>query len=292
MTIIRANGIDIDYAETGEGPALVLLRGLGTQRIQWPQPFLQGLASRGLRVISFDNRDVGLSQKFTGTPDIAETMAARQRGEEPAIPYGLPDMARDVVGLLDALTIERAHVVGISMGGMISQHVAARHADRLHSVTSIMSTSGAPGLPEARPGVMQALMSSPASSDRNVVVEHSVRTNKVFASPGYPTPDAEMREMAERCYDRCYCPEGIGRQMLAVVCDSGRAESLASIDTPCLVIHGEDDPLIPVEGGRDTAARIPGAAFHSIPGMGHDIPLELVPALVELIADHAKRAGS
>ena len=290
MTIIRGNGIEIDYAERGDGDALVLLRGLGTQRIRWPNALLEGLASRHLRVIDLDNRDAGLSQKFEGGASIEEAMAARLRGEGIPPPYTLSDMAQDVVGLLDALGVLRAHVVGISMGGMIAQRLAIGHGDRLLSMTSIMSTSGAPGLPDARPEAREALMSSPASSDRAAVVAHTVRTEKVFSSPGYPTPEKERRETAERSFDRCYCPKGVVRQMLAVVSDVDRADSLASIRVPCLVVHGEDDPLIPIECGRDTVERIPGAVFHSIPGMGHDIPAGLVSTLVELIADHVKRS--
>jgi pimeloyl-ACP methyl ester carboxylesterase len=301
MTTIRANGIDLDYAdyadstETGDSdaPALVLIRGLGTQRIQWPDELIDGLVERGLRVLCHDNRDIGLSQYFSeaGVPDIAGALAKLARGESVDAAYSLADMAEDVIGLLDALEIERAHVAGISMGGMIVQHLAASHGERLLSATSIMSSSGGPGLPAATPEAMQALMSSPDKpGDRESVIEHGVRTRKIIASPGYPTDDDTMREAIARTYDRSYRPDGVARQMLAVLCDTGRSEMLAGISVPTLVIHGEDDPLVPIECGRDTAARIPGAHFEPIPGMGHDIPVGLASALVELIADHAKRA--
>ena len=292
MTLIRANDIEIDFAEVGQGPALVLVRGLGTQRIQWPDEMLKALAGHGLRVITFDNRDVGLSQKFTGGTAIAQTIAAQRRGEDPGAPYSLADMANDIVGLLDALGIERAHVAGMSLGGAIVQRLALLHGERLHSMTSIMSTSGASGLPNATPQANAALLAQPDSTERDAVVAHDVRTNKVFAGPGYALSDEARRAMAERCYDRCYLPSGVGRQMLAFISDRGRAESLDKIRVPTLVIHGEDDPLIPIACGRDTAERIPGAVFYGIPGMGHELTPELCPIVVEAIADHVKRSAS
>ncbi len=301
MPKIRANGIEIDYGEipaqggaTRKAP-LVLLRGLGTQRIQWPDELLFGLASRGLRVMCPDNRDVGMTEKLDalGAPDMGELMAAVVGGKTPTPPYTLAEMAKDVVGLLDALEIEGAHVAGISMGGMIVQHLAADHADRFLSVTSVMSSSGAPGLPAATPEAMAALTSQPDDpTSRESVVSHRLATLKVIGSPGYPAPDGRAREMAERSYDRCYHPVGVMRQMAAVVCDAGRFEKLAKVTLPTLVLHGEADPLVPIACGRDTAERIAGARFESFPGMAHDVPVALAPRIAELIADHCEAAES
>ena len=295
MTAFKVNGIEIDAEEFGEktGSPLLLIRGLGTQRIAWPDAFLAGLAKRGHRVITFDNRDAGLSTKFreSGSMDIAEAMGRAARGDPIDAPYRLDEMALDAVGLLDALELETAHVAGISMGGMIAQLLAAQHGERLRSLTSIMSSSGAPGLPGPTPEAAAALMSRPEDpGDRESVIRHSVGVLKVIASPGYPSGDDYLRAMAERAYDRCHCPDGIGRQMLAILAAQGRAEALKTIRVPTLVIHGVDDPLIPVEAGMDSAKRIPGAELRLIPGMGHDVAPGLIPTLVEAIAEHTATA--
>ncbi len=295
MTAFKANGIEIDAEEFGEktGSPLLLIRGLGTQRIAWPDEFLAGLVKRGHRVITFDNRDAGLSTKFreSGSMDIAEAMGRAARGDPIDAPYRLDDMALDAVGLLDTLELETAHVAGISMGGMIAQLLAVQHGERLRSLTSIMSSSGAPGLPGPTPEAAAALMSRPEDpEDRESVIQHSAGVLKVIASPGYPSGDTYLRAMAERAYDRCYCPDGIGRQMLAILAAQGRAERLKTIRVPTLVIHGVDDPLIPVEAGMDSAKRIPGAELRLIPGMGHDVAPGLIPTLVEAIAEHTAAA--
>lgn len=295
MAAFQANGIEIDAEQFGDPNSvpLLLIRGLGTQRIAWPKPFLAGLVARGHRVVTFDNRDTGLSSKFdtAKSMDIGEAMGRAARGESIPAPYDLADMARDAVGLLDALEIESAHVAGISMGGMIAQFLAARHGERVRSLTSIMSSSGAPGLPGPTPEAAAALMSRPEDPhDRESVIRHSIGVLKVIASPGYPPDDATLRDLAERTYDRCYCPEGVNRQMLAILASRGRAELLRAIRVPSLVIHGVDDPLIPVEAGMDTARRIPGADLRLIPGMGHDVALGLVPTLVDAIATHTAAA--
>jgi len=295
MTVFEANGIEIDAEEFGEetGIPLLLIRGLGTQRTAWPDEFLAGLVERGHRVIAFDNRDAGLSTKFdeAGAVDVAEALGRWARGDPLDAPYRIDDMALDALGLLDVLELETAHVAGISMGGMIAQVMAARHGERLRSLTSIMSSSGAPGLPGPTPEAAAALMSSPEDpDDRESVIRHTVETEKVFASPGYPPGDAYLRAVAETAYDRCYCPEGVDRQMLAVLAGAGRAELLKMIRVPTLVIHGVDDPLIPVEASMDTARRIPGAELRLVPGMGHDVAPGLIPTLVEAIAGHTAAA--
>jgi len=295
MTVFRANGIEIDAEEFGEktGIPLLLIRGLGTQRTAWPDEFLAALAERGHRVITFDNRDVGLSTKFheAGAMDIAEAMGRTARGDPIDAPYLVDDMALDAVGLLDALEVETAHVAGISMGGMIAQVMAIRHGERLRSLASIMSSSGAPGLPGPTPEAGAALMSRPENpDDRESVIQHSMGVLKLIGSPGYPPGDTHLRSVAETAYDRCYCPDGISRQMLAILAGGQRADLLKTIRVSTLVIHGVDDPLIPVEAGMDTAKRIPGAELRLIPGMGHDIAPGLIPTLVAAIADHATAA--
>ena len=295
MTAFAANGIEIDAEEFGEktGSPLLLIRGLGTQRTAWPEEFLAALVERGHRVITFDNRDTGLSTKFPGanSVDIGEAAGRAARGDPIDAPYSLDDMALDAVGLLDALELETAHVAGISMGGMIAQLLAAQHGERLRSLTSIMSSSGAPGLPGPTPEAAAALMSRPEDpNDRESVIQHGIGVLKVIGSPGYPPGDAYLRAVAERAYDRCYCPDGIGRQMLAILAAQGRAERLKTIRVPTLVIHGVDDPLIPVEAGMDSAKRIPGAELRLIPGMGHDVAPGLIPTLVEAIAEHTAAA--
>jgi pimeloyl-ACP methyl ester carboxylesterase len=295
MAAFEANGIEIDAEEFGEatGVPLLLIRGLGTQRTAWPEAFVAGLAQRGHRVITFDNRDVGLSTKFhqAESMDPGEAMDRWARGDLIEAPYRIDDMALDTVGLLDALDVETTHVAGISMGGMIAQLLAARHKDRVRSLTSIMSSSGAPGLPGPTPEALAALLSLPENpNDRESVVRHTVETEKVFSSPGYPPGDAYLRAVAERAYDRCYCPDGVGRQMLAVLVGGERTKLLETIRVPTLVIHGVDDPLIPVEAGMDTARRIPGAELRLVPGMGHDVAPGLTPTLVEAIAEHAAAA--
>jgi pimeloyl-ACP methyl ester carboxylesterase len=297
MTVVKANGIEIDAEEFGEktGVPLLLIRGLGTQRTAWPDEFLAGLAERGHRVITFDNRDVGLSSKFheAGAMDIAGAMGRAARGDPIDAPYLVDDMALDAVGLLDALEVETAHVAGISMGGMIAQVMAIRHGERLRSLASIMSSSGAPGLPGPTPEAGAALMSRPDNpDDRESVIQHNVGVLKLIGSPGYPCDDTYLRSVAETAYDRCYCPDGISRQMLAILAGGERAELLKTIRVPTLVIHGVDDPLIPVEAGMDTAKRIPGAELRLIPGMGHDIAPGLIPTLVAAIAEHTAAADS
>ncbi len=293
MARLEANGIEVDYELMGEptGRPLVLLRGLGTQRIQWSQGFCETLVEDGHYLILPDNRDAGLSTHFThaGRPDLGEVFAAVAAGEPPPVPYTLDDMADDVAGLLDGLEIPDAHVAGISMGGMIAQVVAYRHANRVRSLTSIMSSTGNPALPPPTPEAMEALM-APAPGERVAYIEHSLAMARVIGSPGYPLDEGEQRDMAGQIFDRAFDPEGVARQFTAIQAHGDRRPHLAGITTPTLVIHGLDDPLVPVDCGRDTAASIPGAEWLEIPGMGHNLPPGLTETLTSAIGAHTEKS--
>jgi pimeloyl-ACP methyl ester carboxylesterase len=292
---IKANGLDIFYEEAGRptDPVVLLIMGLGTQLIAWPNAFVDGLVASGLRVIAFDNRDIGLSTHLHGTraPHPLLALAAMRIGLPFRTAYTLRDMAGDAIGLLDALGIARAHIVGASMGGMIAQHVAAGWPDRTHSLTSIMSSSGAPGLPGPTPELRKLLMGRPANATRDAAI---VATMKVLEAISYPDaarePDA-YETMAARAYDRSYDPLGTRRQLLAIITDRRRTALLATIAVPTLVIHGAADPLVPLANGEDTARRIPGARLEVVDAMAHDLPPTQVDRLVSLLADHANVAG-
>lgn len=288
MARAKANGIEIEYETAGDrkDPALLLVMGLGAQLTIWPDALFEGLAKKGFFVIRYDNRDTGLSTDFGawGLPNIPEAIGRVMKGEPVKAPYLLRDMAGDAVGLLDALDIERAHMVGASMGGMIVQIVAAQHADRTRSMVSIYSTSGRPGLPIGKPEALAMLTAQPEGPAREQLVRHGIKLRTVIGSPAYPTPEAEMRAFVERNVDRRWYPEGAARQYLAVVASGDRVELLKTVKVPTLVLHGEADPLLPVECGRDVARLVPGAEIETIPGWGHDFPPQLVPRLVDRIA--------
>jgi pimeloyl-ACP methyl ester carboxylesterase len=274
----------------------LLIMGLGTQMIAWPEAFCLAIAQRGLRVVRFDNRDIGLSTKFeTAAPiDLAAAFARAMAGKSVDAPYTLDDMVADAIGLMDALGIGNAHVVGASMGGMIAQIVAARYANRTRSLTSIMSSSGEPGrLPPGKPEAISALLAPrPHPDDRENVIKAGVTILRVIGSPGFPTSEADLRAKVEQAADRSYYPPGAGRHLLAILASGSRVELLRQIRVPTLVIHGADDPLVPVEGGKDTARHISGAVLKIIPGMGHDLANGLIPILVEAIADHCLAADA
>lgn len=295
MPKTTANGIEIHYEEQGDpaAPAMLLIMGFGAQLTLWPDELVEALAAQGFRVIRYDNRDVGLSQKFDGVkaPGLFKMTLLSKIGFTPKVPYTLADMADDGVGLLDALGIERAHIVGASMGGMIAQHVAARHPDRCLSLTTVFSTTGNPKLPPARPEAMKALITRPDSTEEGVLVEHGMMLARTIGSPGYPAPEDRLRERTLASVRRSFYPEGPTRHLSAIVADGDRRAMLRDIAVPTLVLHGEDDPLVPCEGGRDTAASIPGARLKTIPGWGHDLPLELVDELAGAIGEHARQSG-
>jgi len=297
MPAVDANGVHIDYESMGDerAPAIVLIMGLGMQSIAWPDAFCAALVREGFRVVRFDNRDSGLSSRMAGggTAHLMMALAAKWLRLPVRAPYSLDDMAADTVGLMDALGIARAHVVGASMGGMIAQLVAIRHPARVASLTSIMSNTGNARLSKPSAAARRALLRpTPSPADVDAVVEHLVSLFGVIGSPGYPADQEELRGRIERGVRRAYDPAGTVRQLLAIVAAPDRSPQLKRIAVPTLVIHGADDPLVPPEAGRATARSIPGARLMLIDGMGHDLPPALWPALVDAIAAHCRAATS
>ena len=291
---VRVNGIQIEYESLGgpDADPMLLIMGLGGQLTLWDDEFCQLLVQHGFQVTRFDNRDVGLSSEFdsAGVPNILELVMAVARGEQPETPYSLDDMADDAAGLLDALSVERAHVVGASMGGMIAQTLAIRHPARLKSLTSIMSSTGHPDAPEAKPEVMAKLLEPPAG-DRAGRIEQGVELWRTIGSPGFAFDEQRTRERVARDHDRCFHPQGTARQMAAILTHGSREQGLGKLSLPALVIHGADDPLVPLECGQMTARAIPGAELLVIDGMGHDFPPALFEQITDTIAEHAKGAS-
>jgi len=291
---VAANGIEIEYDVTGpaDGEPLLLIMGLGAQMTRWPLEFVKQLVERGYRVIRFDNRDVGLSQKFeaAGPGDIAAIMQARMAGKPVKAAYNVDDMAADAAGLLDALGIKQAHIVGASMGGMIAQMVAALHPAKVLSLASIMSSTGNPALPQAKPEAMAILMTRPTSEDPEELAARSVASAKVLGSPAHLPSDAEIRARFLEDFKRSHYPVGFTRQMAAVMASGDRREAVKTIKAPTVVIHGLADPLVPAEAGRDTAANIPGAVLVEIEGMGHDLPAPLYGRVIDAVQANAKKA--
>ncbi len=295
MAQVQANGISITYDSFGsdKAPPVLLIMGLGAQMTRWRPEFCEQLAARGFRVIRFDNRDAGLSTHLidAGVPDMAEVAAAMQKGEKPDVPYTLSDMAADATGLLDALGLARAHIVGASMGGMIAQLVAADHPGHTLSLTSIMSTTGNPALPRATPEAMAVLTNRPPHpSDEEAYLAHSLAAARVIGSPAYPVDEAVQRTQSLADVKRCYEPTGFARQIAAVTATGDRRAKLKTITAPTVVVHGAADPLVPVQGGHDTAENIPGAELVVIPGMGHDLPPVLYDTLIDAIVSVAERS--
>ena len=284
---VQANGISIEIEDTvADGsqqrrPAVLLIMGLGMQLIAWPPAFIRALAGAGYRVVRFDNRDVGLSEHFDqlGSPNLVWNGLKHKLGLRVRPPYALSDMAADAVGVLDALGIRQAHVVGVSMGAMIGQRIAIAAPGRVLSLTSIMGSSGARQLPGPRPDVLRALLGKPADRSEKAVVDHTVRLFQLIGSPGFPLDAKTLADGVLASLRRSFHPVGSLRQMVAVVADHSRADALATIKAPTLVVHGRDDPLVPYACGVDTARRIAGARLVGVPGMGHD----LAPGVVEQI---------
>ena len=286
MTAIQANGITIEYDTFGspENQALLLVMGLGTQMIGWRPEFCQGLADQGLYVIRYDNRDVGLSEKFgqLGAPDVIAMATAFASGQKPEAPYSLADMAADGIGLLDALSIDQAHICGASMGGMIVQTMAINAPHRIRSMTSIMSTTGNPDLPPPTDEAMAALL-LPGATEREAAVQRMIKIARAIGSPDYPAPEEELRERAGEAYDRCSYPEGATRHIAAIAAQENRKAALESLRVPALVIHGQADELVTVEGGIDTHEALTGSELMVIEGMGHDLPETLWPQIIDRI---------
>lgn len=289
MATASANGISIEYDTFGQAsdPALLLVMGLGSQLTVWDPAFCTALASRGFYVIRYDNRDVGLSTKMEDAP--RPEIGKAFQGDFSSASYTLWDMAEDAVGLLDYLGITRAHIVGASMGGMIVQAMAIKHPNRVLTMTSIMSSTGNPQVGQPKPEGMSVLM-APPPSNREDAIEQTKRTMNVIGSPSYPTAEELIGERAAAEYDRCFYPIGTARQLLASMATGDRTEALREVRVPTLVLHGEEDPLISVSGGKATAEAIPGATLITIPGMGHDLPTQLYERLIDAIVENTRRA--
>lgn len=294
-TITTPNtGIELFYEERGHrgDDPILLVMGLGAQMILWPDEFVEELVGHGYRVIRYDNRDIGLSQKMEGAraPGIAWQVIRQRIGWPAKVPYTLRDMADDGIGLLTALEIDRAHVVGASMGGMIVQLMGINHPERLHSLTSIMSTTGNPKLPQADKPAIDALTAPLVSMEEEDLIAHGINVQQKIGSPGFPAdPDRRLKRV-QAMVRRSVYPPGLPRQLAAIIDDGDRSDRLQRVTVPSLVLHGEDDPLVKLEGGKATAEHIPDARLVTIPGWGHDLPVELIERLAGEIAQHTKSA--
>lgn len=276
--------VKIAYEQFGDPSKtpLLLVMGLGAQMIAWDNEFCQQLVDAGFFVTRFDNRDVGLSTHLHDAP-VPNVMAAIQEGDLSSASYTLTDMAGDAMGLLSAIGIEKAHVVGASMGGMIVQQIAIEHPERVSSVTSIMSTTGNPEVGQATPEAMAALL-APAPNDRDAAIENTVNTFRIIGSPGFTYDEERVRTRAALAFDRAFDPLGMARQLIGILASGDRTEKLKDVKVPFLVIHGEGDPLVTLSGGEATAAAVPGSRLVTYPGMGHDLPRDLWPQVVDEVA--------
>ena len=291
---VTANSLQFEVQVDGPdyAPAVLLIMGLGMQLIDWPDALIDGLRQHGFRTIRMDNRDIGLSGKLDalGKPSIVLESMKLKLGMKPKLPYGIGDMANDALGVLDALNVGQAHVVGVSMGGMIAQRMALGAPHRLHSLTSIMSSSGDPSLPHCEADVLELMMSYPRKGTREQLIDHQVRMFSRIGSPAWPWPRSELIERVTRAHDRGYHKAGVARQTLAVMADFTRALELSQIRTPTLVIHGCQDPLLPLPHGEDTARRIAHAEYLPIEGMGHDlspgVTRRILPDLCRFLRQH------
>lgn len=282
--IAPVNGLEINYDTFGsqEHPAIILIMGLGAQMILWREEFCESLAKAGYYVVRFDNRDVGLSSKLDteGVPDLAKIIKDLAEGKKVEAPYLLSDMAKDTIGLLDYLHINSAHIVGISLGGMIAQTITIDYPERIRSLTSMSSTPGIPVLPQA--------FLKPISPDKEKNIEDSVQAWKIINGTTYKFDEEYVRKREARAFDRSFYPVGVARQYAAIAASGTRYEQLRNLKTKTLVMHGDADILIPVQGGKDTAKEIPGAKLVIIKGMGHNMPEEVTPQIISDILDNVK----
>jgi len=287
MPLAQANGIEICFETFGDpaDPTVLLVMGLGSQMVHWDVELCQGIVERGFHVVRFDNRDVGRSTRIDERVDIFSVLQARGAGETPAVPYLLSDMAADAVGLLDHLGIDRAHMFGVSLGGMIVQTAAIEHPHRVATLASVMSTTGDPDVGTPTPEAMTALLAPPPQT-RAAYQDAAIHHAGLWGSPGL-VDEARLRRTAGEAWDRGYNPAGTARQLAAVLASGSRSTALAAIDIPTLVIHGTADTLVQPSGGERTAEVIPDAKLLVIEGMGHDLAPPLWPQLVDALAAHA-----
>ena len=291
---VVANGLSIEVEVHGpqEGDPVLLVMGLGMQLVAWPDEFIELLAGQGFRVLRYDHRDVGRSQWLDalGVPNLAWAGMRHALGLQVTAPYGITDMAGDALGVMDALGVAQAHVCGVSMGGMIGQHLAAHHPSRVKSLTLMMTTAGARELPQPRWPARKAMMSRPRSAAPQDVVDHVQRLMDVIGSPGYPTDPGLLAERTRAAAARAWHPAGTARHVAAVIADGDRTPLLSRIQAPTHVMHGQDDPLVPCAAAEHLAAHIRGATLEIIPGMGHDLPGPLLPRLADGVVRNARRA--
>jgi pimeloyl-ACP methyl ester carboxylesterase len=294
MAMIEANGLEFCFETFGNpsDPALLLVNGFTTQLTGWETAMCERFAARGRYVIRYDNRDVGLSSHLTGGEGLLDKVMAARKGEAPmpTVPYLLSDMASDGMGLLAALGIERAHIAGASMGGMIVQTMAIEHPHRVLSLTSIMSTTGEQEFGQSTPEARAALTAAPVDV-RSEYIEQTVRGRRVWSSPRYFDDQLERARIG-RDFDRMFFPDGATRQYLAILGSPSRADGLSKLTTPTLVIHGRADTLISPSGGERTAELVPGATLMMLNDMGHDLPIPLWATLIDAMINHQKNSVS
>jgi pimeloyl-ACP methyl ester carboxylesterase len=290
----RGNGIQIYFEQAGArtNVPILLVHGVGCQLVTWPESFVRALVDDGMRVIMMDNRDCGLSQKMTelGAPDVSATAAKYFEGETIEPLYTLTDMARDACALLDHLGLAAAHVFGQSMGGMIAQRMAIHFPERVFSLVQFITSSGNRELPPPTPEAVAALLDQPSQADRESAIAQLIRSSNVLGGPHYLSQEVGIGRFVKRAFDRAYCPDGVARQLVAVVGDGSRLKALGELSIPTLVIHGDSDPLFPLEAGQELANAIPGATLKVIERLGHDLPEPLIEEIADLVLDHVHSA--
>lgn len=294
MPTFHGNGIEIYFEQAGARTSLpiLLIHGVGCQLVQWPESLVEGLVDDGMRVIMMDNRDSGFSQKMEalGAPDVAATAAKHFEGESVEPLYSLRDMAADACALLDHLGLAAAHVFGQSMGGMIAQRMAIHFPERIYSLVQFITSSGNPELPAPTPEAVAALLDQPTTDDRAAAIAQLVHGSNVLGGPHYLSEELGIGRFAATGYDRAYCPEGLARQLVAIVGDGSRLKQLEEISIPTLVIHGDADPLFALAAGEELANAIPGAKLSVIENLGHDMPEPVIGEILDLVLEHVQLA--